>query len=129
MVRKEKKRKERKEKKRKVGINYRHYLSSVSIPREEDDEFSCCFLSTTLKPKEEAFSSLFTVLPLREEHLYLYFNTKRKMGMGRHQKSGVPARWVLVLCISSFLLGVLVINRFFASLPSFIVQIYTVIDT
>ncbi|KAF3587097.1 hypothetical protein F2Q69_00027988 [Brassica cretica] len=37
------------------------------------------------------------------------------MGMGRHQKSGVPARWVLVLCISSFLLGVLVINRLLAT--------------
>ncbi|XP_009114848.1 beta-1,6-galactosyltransferase GALT31A [Brassica rapa] len=37
------------------------------------------------------------------------------MGMGRHQKSGVPARWVIVLCISSFLLGVLVINRLLAT--------------
>ncbi|KAL0796156.1 hypothetical protein Bca101_067533 [Brassica carinata] len=37
------------------------------------------------------------------------------MGMGRHQKFGVPARWVLVLCISSFLLGVLVINRLLAT--------------
>ncbi|KAJ0232844.1 Beta-1,6-galactosyltransferase GALT31A [Hirschfeldia incana] len=37
------------------------------------------------------------------------------MGMGRHQKSGVPARWVLVLCIFSFLLGVLVINRLLAT--------------
>jgi len=39
--------------------------------------------------------------------------------MGRYQKSatsGVSARWVFVLCISSFLLGVLVVNRFFHSL-------------
>ncbi|KAG7593729.1 Glycosyl transferase family 31 [Arabidopsis thaliana x Arabidopsis arenosa] len=40
------------------------------------------------------------------------------MGMGRYQKSatsGVSARWVFVLCISSFLLGVLVVNRLLAS--------------
>ncbi|XP_010461116.1 PREDICTED: beta-1,6-galactosyltransferase GALT31A [Camelina sativa] len=39
------------------------------------------------------------------------------MGMGRYQKSttssssGVSARWVFFLCVSSFVLGVLVVNR------------------
>ncbi|VVB11851.1 unnamed protein product [Arabis nemorensis] len=40
------------------------------------------------------------------------------MGMGRHQKSvasGVSARWVFLLCISSFFLGVLLVNRILAT--------------
>ncbi|CAN8314037.1 unnamed protein product [Cochlearia groenlandica] len=31
--------------------------------------------------------------------------------MGRYQKSGVSSRWVILLCLSSFILGVLLFNR------------------